>query len=155
MYFNGLIIFGAKYLFAVIAVIAGVYLLRQDKQGRKKLVILACISLPLAYIIAKLGSLLYFDPRPFVTGNFTPLIPHAPDNGFPSDHTLISAAIASVIYCMHKHLGWFLLLLAFLVGASRVAAGVHSWVDIFGSIVIAFCVTWLANFAIMKYRKTS
>lgn len=149
------IIFGAKYLFAVIIVIASIYLIRQNAWGRKKILLLACISLPLAYIVAKLSSMWYFDPRPFVTGHFTPLIPHAPDNGFPSDHTLISAAVASVVYFMRENLGWFLLFLAFLVGASRVGAGVHSWIDIFGSMVIAFGVTWLVNFAIMKYRKTS
>lgn len=149
------IIFGAEYLFLFIVAAAGVYFWRQDAERRKRIFLLACISLPLTYIAAKIGSFLYYDPRPFVTGNFMPLIPHAPDNGFPSDHTLISAAIASVILFSQKKLGLVLLLIAFLVGTSRVLAGVHSWIDIFGSIVIALCATCLANSALSRYRKVS
>ena len=99
--------------------------------------IFAVLLLPLSYIAAKIISHFYFDPRPFVVGNFTPLIPHAADNGFPSDHTLLGAAIAFAIFRFNKKLGLLLLFFAILVGFSRVLAGVHHASDIAGSIVIA------------------
>lgn len=152
---NMVIIFGAKYLFAVIILIAVVYFLKQDRIEQKRMLTLSFIALPTAYIVAKIGNFLYFDPRPFVTGHFIPLISHAPDNGFPSDHTLISAAIASVVYFNHRKLGVALLIIAGVVGIARVLAGVHSFVDIFGSMVIAFGVTWLVNSLRMRYCEAS
>lgn len=135
-----LIIFGAKYLVFLIVAIAGVFAYRLPVEKRKELFIFALFSLPLAYMTAKIASALYFNPRPFVVQNFTPLIAHAADNGFPSDHTLLAAAVASVVYFFHRRLGAGLLILAVLVGLSRVAAGVHHLLDIFGSVIIAFVI---------------
>ena len=102
----------------------------------------AVIALPLTYIVAKIISNFYYDPRPFVVGQFTPLLPHAADNGFPSDHTLLSSAVAAVIFFFHRKLGAFLFVVAFMVGMARVFAGIHHSVDIFGSMVIALVVTY-------------
>jgi undecaprenyl-diphosphatase len=97
-----------------------------------------------------LVSRFYFDPRPFVQGNFTPLLPHAADNGFPSDHTLLAAAIAFATFHFNKKLGLFLLLLAILVGVARILAGVHHVADIAGSIIITGLVYFLAVYSIRK-----
>jgi undecaprenyl-diphosphatase len=137
---NLLIIFGAKYLVFVIILIAAMFAYRLPAENRKELLIFALFALPLAYMSAKIASVLYFNPRPFVVGNFTPLIAHAADNGFPSDHTLLSAAVATVVYFFHKKLGIGLLTLSVLVGLSRVSAGVHHLLDIFSSVVIAFVI---------------
>lgn len=152
--YDQLIIFGAKYLFLVIVLIAGIFFWKQNTVERKQLTVLALFSLPLTYLAAKLGSLLFYDPRPFVVGHFSPLIPHDPDNGFPSDHTLLSSAIAWIIFWFNeksKTLGWAALCIAFVVGASRVLAGVHSPIDIFGSIIIAGSATYLVKKALLRY----
>lgn len=135
------IIFGAKYLYLAIVAVALWYVWQQPSEKRFRIILCACIALPLTYVVAKLMSSLYYDPRPFVVGNFTPLLPHAPDNGFPSDHTLLSAAVAAVIFFFYRKLGLALFIIAFLVGMARVAAGIHHTIDILGSIVIAFSVT--------------
>lgn len=140
---DALIIFGAKYLYLVIVIIALVYLWRQAKELRWKIALCAVIALPLTYIAAKIVGNFYYDPRPFVVGQFIPLLPHAPDNGFPSDHTLLSSAVAAVIFFFHRKLGFLLFVVAFVVGASRVFAGIHHFVDIFGSIIIATAVTYV------------
>lgn len=121
----------------LIALFAIIWFFRQPKKIRKEVLAFAIISLPIIYIAAKIGSLLYFAPRPFVIENFTPLIPHAADNGFPSDHTLLAGAIASIIFLYNKKIGAVLFMLAFLVGISRVLVGVHHFTDIAGSIVIS------------------
>jgi len=133
---NLIIIFIAKYLVFISAAIAIAFFLKQSRQKQKETLVFAVILLPLSYILAKIVSHFYFDPRPFVIGHFTPLISHAADNGFPSDHTLLGAAIAFVIFHFNKKLGLWLLLFSVLMGFSRVLAGVHHTVDIVGSILI-------------------
>ena len=141
------IIFVAKYLLFVSTAIALVYFLKQPRQKQKEILVFAAILLPLSYIVAKILSHFYFDPRPFVLGYFVPLIPHAADNGFPSDHTLLGAAIAFAVFQFNKKLGILLLFLAILVGAARVLAGVHHFTDIAGSIIIVGLVYSLEVYA--------
>ncbi len=147
---NILIIFIAKYLVFVSAAIAVLYFAKLSRAKQKEMLIFAVILLPLSYIVAKLVSRFYFDPRPFVQGNFTPLLPHAADNGFPSDHTLLAAAIAFATFHFNKKLGLFLLLLAILVGVARILAGVHHVADIAGSIIITGLVYFLAAYSTRK-----
>lgn len=157
MILNRLFVFGAKYLYIVAIVIAFFYFLKQPKETKKKIIILGLVSLPIMYAIAKLVGLFYYDPRPFVDGNFTSLIPHADDNGFPSDHTLFAAAIASVFYPFSKKESLILFVIALAVGLSRVYVGVHHLVDILGSIIIAISISamtyWLIR--IQMGRKSS
>jgi len=70
---------------------------------------------------------------------------HVANNGFPSDHTLLATTIAMLVYIFDKKLGIFLLVVSFLVGASRVVSGVHHWLDINGSIIIALVIFWLTK----------
>jgi len=149
---NSLIIFAAKYLLFVSAALALLYFFKQDRQRQKEMIIFAIILLPISYLIAKIAGHFYFDPRPFVAGNFTPLIPHAPDNGFPSDHTLLAAAIASVIFRFNKKTGWLLFAFAILVGLARVAAGIHHFADIAGSIIIVLAVYFLQVYFFQRSR---
>ncbi|HAS00193.1 MAG: PAP2 superfamily protein [Candidatus Moranbacteria bacterium GW2011_GWC2_37_73] len=140
---DSIIIFGARHLTAVMILIAFVFFLKLSREKKMEIIVFAVITLPVIYLMAKISSLFYYNPRPFVVEQFVPLIPHADNNGFPSDHTLLSAAVASVVYFFNKKLGALLLILALLVGTSRVLAGVHHAVDIAGSIIIAFVVSFL------------
>ncbi len=144
---DNLIIFGAKYLYLVIVIAALAYVFRQPRELRWRIIVCAVIALPLTYIAAKIAGYFYYDPRPFVVGQFTPLLPHAADNGFPSDHALFGSAIAAVIFLFHRRFGLLLFAVAFLVGVSRVFAGVHHFTDIFGSMAIAAA----ATYAVYKY----
>ena len=147
---NIIIIFIAKYLLFVSVAIAVLYFAKQPRAKQKEILIFSVILLPLSYIAAKLVSRFHFDPRPFVQGNFTPLIPHMPDNGFPSDHTLLGAAIAFAVFHFNKKLGFLLLYLTVLVGVARVLAGVHHMADIAGSIVIVGAIYALAAYFTRK-----
>lgn len=140
---NTLIIFGAQYLYLVIVFAVIVYLLCQPKNIQKKILLSLLIVLPATYVIAKIMSYFYYDPRPFVMGNFAPLLPHENDNGFPSDHTLLSSALAVTLFFFSRKGGYILLGIALLVGISRVFSGIHHFVDIAGSIVIASLVSYI------------
>ncbi len=97
----------------------------------------ALVAALLTYAIGIIGNHIYFDPRPFVVGHFTPLIPHAPDNGFPSDHALLVSAIASIGMFWNRRLGVVLWILAIIIAIARVWVGVHHPIDVLGSMVIS------------------
>lgn len=132
-----LIIFTAKYLYIVIALFALGFFISLKREDKIKMVWLAILASVFALVFALIGGHIIYDPRPFVVDHVKPLIPHAADNGFPSDHTLVSALAAFLIFVFNRKVGSILLLLSVLVGASRVLAGIHHPLDIAGSIVIA------------------
>lgn len=142
---NALIIFGAKYLIVAPVLVAIYFVFKAKPDIRKKLLFLAAVALPSVYATAKILSFLYSDPRPFVIGHFTPLIAHAADNGFPSDHTLLAASIAAIVTCYDRKLGIALWLIAIIIGACRIAAGIHHPIDVAVSIAIAATITWLLH----------
>ncbi len=149
---NLFIIIGAKYLIFLIILLGAIFFFEQNKQTRKNLAIFGIISLPIIYGIAKLSALFYFDPRPFIVGHFIPLITHSADNGFPSDHVLLSSAIAMVIFYYNRKVGLGLLILAILVGICRVLAGIHHPIDILGSIVISIIVSSIIYYFLPTLR---
>ncbi len=149
---EAIIIFGAKYFVFVGVLVAAWVFVRAPRNTQKNMVVLGIISLPLMYVVAKFVGHFYFDPRPFVSSGITPLIPHAPDNGFPSDHTLLAAALACIMFPFRQKAGLLLAALTVLVGISRVLAGVHHTVDVAGSIGIAVIVTAVVFFVTKRYR---
>ena len=134
---NIIAIIGAKYLFILSPIIALVYWWRSDKAVRKSLAIFGILTLPLAYIVAKIASHFYYDPRPFIVTGIAPLIQHAADNGFPSDHTLLVAAIAAVMTYFNRKWAIWLWIITILVAWARMYVGVHHTVDVTGSIIIS------------------
>ncbi|MDE2040852.1 MAG: phosphatase PAP2 family protein, partial [Patescibacteria group bacterium] len=118
-------IFCAQYLFVLPIVILGIYFFMQPRENWKRMAAFAVSAALLAYLIGVVGGLSYYDPRPFVVGHFTPLIPHASDNGFPSDHALLVSAVAMIGTMWNRRLGSWLWVLAALVAIARVYVGVH------------------------------
>jgi undecaprenyl-diphosphatase len=133
---DSVVIFCAKYLFVLIPVLALTAWLQAGKQLKKQMLIAAVSAIILAAIVDKLAGKLYYDPRPFVSQNIKPLIAHAADNGFPSEHTLFSTTLAILLYIYRPRLGLAGLVIAAVVGTARVAAHVHSPIDIIGGAAI-------------------
>ena len=146
-------IFGAKYLAFIPLIIAGLFFIKQRQDKKREIFLVSLISVIFVGIIAFIAGHLFYNPRPFVIGHFTPLIPHAPDNGFPSDHTLLAAFVASVFTIYNKRLGIALWIIAVLVAISRVYVEVHHPIDVIGSIIISILGTYL-GYLIYKYKKS-
>ena len=91
----------------------------------------------IALALARIGGHFYYDTRPFVRNHVKPLFPHAPDNGFPSDHALLTSFLAYSFWRYSKPFALALFVNALLVSAARVAAHVHSPIDIVGSFIFA------------------
>ncbi len=147
---NSIIIICAEYLYLVLLLAAAIFFFKQPRKIQKSMIICGVIVAPLSYILAKIGSHLYYDTRPFVVGHFIPLIPHALDNGFPSDHMLLVSAVAMIVTFYNKRLGAILWVLALLVGIARVAAGIHHVTDIAGSIIFVLIAAAVYYFALGK-----
>lgn len=131
-------IFGAKYLYIASMVIALAYFVKSTE--KKRLFWFGIITLPLSYLLGLLTRMLYYNPRPFVVNNLTPLIEHSADNGFPSDHTLLVASIAVWATIFNRKLGLILWVIALTVAVSRVYVGVHHTLDVLVSILISILV---------------
>lgn len=142
-----LVIFSAKYLVVLPVAVFGIYFLWQLRHDWIRKGIFAFASLALTYVLGRLAGYLFYNPRPFVVGHFTPLVAHAANNGFPSDHTLLLGALAAVGTVWNRPLGAFLWALALIVGAARVYAGIHHPIDILGSILLAIFATTVVHYA--------
>lgn len=132
-----LVIIIAKYFLLLSLLISFVVWLRLSTREKKEFILLVVIGGIIALLLAKLGGKLFYDTRPFIAGHFTPYFSHGADNGFPSDHTLLTSLLAFVVLKYQRREGYILLGVAVLVGVARVIAGVHHLTDIVGSIVFS------------------
>lgn len=148
---NNIFIFGAKYLFILSPILAGIFFLMQSRARQKKMLVLAAVAVPLTYVLVYILNHVYFDPRPFVVGNFTPLVPHIPDNGFPSDHTVLTALIASIVYPFSRKWSFWLFALMVVVAVSRVYVGIHHPIDVIGGALIAIVMTATGCLLVRRY----
>lgn len=131
-----LIRFGAQYLFIVVILIFILAWAQANKRYKTELLVALVIAGIIAVILDKIGGKLYYDPRPFVTHHIKPLVAHAADNGFPSEHTVFTISVSTLLIYYRPKLGLLSFLLGLLVGVSRVAAHIHSPIDIAGGILM-------------------
>lgn len=132
---DSIITFGAKYLFIAVVLLWLLAWWQAPRRYRIELIWASIAAVVVAGLLDKISSKLYYDPRPFVTHHVTPLVSHAADNGFPSEHTLFSMTLACVLFFYRPKIGMLAGFIAILVGSARVAAHVHSPIDIAGGIL--------------------
>ena len=137
------IIIAAKYLFLLSPILVLYALWGVPREERRRFFIISALSFPLAYILGKLAGYAYFNPQPFVVEGFIPLVSHVADNAFPSDHTLLAATCAAVVFVFNTRIGVLAWGVAIGVGIGRVLAGVHHPIDVIASIVISILVVSL------------
>jgi undecaprenyl-diphosphatase len=133
---DSIIIFGARYLFIAVVLIWLAAWLQAGRRAKIEIFWSTLIAIIIAAAIDKIVSKLYYDPRPFVSHHIQPLVAHAADNGFPSEHTLFSIALAAVLFFYRPKMGVAAFIIALLVGIARIDAHVHSPVDIAGAVLI-------------------
>jgi undecaprenyl-diphosphatase len=155
---DNLIIFGAKYLIVFIALIVAAVFYYIPKNQRKKFALTVVLAGLAAVILAKICGKIYFHPRPFVVDGIVPLVSHGADNGFPSEHSVLAATLATAVYFYKRNIGLALLGMAILVGVARVGAHVHSWLDIFAGLFIGILAGYvgytLAQKILLKKHET-
>ncbi len=90
----------------------------------------------LAYLSSKLLTGLVGDPRPYLVAHTRPLLPTARDNGFPSDHVLLAAALTASLWWIDRRWMPAFALGTALVMIGRLGIGAHHTLDVVGSVVI-------------------
>jgi undecaprenyl-diphosphatase len=145
---DSIIVFCAQYLIILVGLGWLFAWFRQPKSHKLQFAVATVIAGALALVASRIASKLYYDPRPFVSHHIRPLISHAADNGFPSDHALFTMTLTAITYFYHKRLAVVMFAATLLVGAARVLAHVHSPIDIAGAWAIAIlCSTAAAYIA--------
>jgi membrane-associated phospholipid phosphatase len=147
---TALVILGAKYLIALPVFVAAVYGAFFVAGERLRFALVTLGSAVLSYGAARGVGLLYSHPQPFALQGFTPLVSHAVDNSFPSDHTALAAALAAVVFYYNKPVGLLLFGVAVLIGLCRVIAGLHYGIDIVAGALLGVMSSALLFF-IAKY----
>ena len=132
-----LIAYAARYGFIVSFVIAALVWLRLPRRQKIELLVTGVIGGVLCLVIIRIGGALYYHPRPFVTRHIAPYFPHADDNGFPSDHTVLTMFVAFCVLYYSRRWGIVLVAVSLAAGVARVLAHVHSPIDIAGAIAMA------------------
>lgn len=151
--FNLLVVFTAKYLIFIIALHFLLYaVIRLPRAMRKDFLLTVFSALIVGFVLVKLVSLLHYSPRPFVLSNQVPLFPHSPNNGFPSDHTVVGVVMALLLWKYNRGLAYALFCLAILVGLARVQADVHHLQDVMGGLLLAVLTVILADFLVTRLK---
>lgn len=145
---NDLLTFIASYLYMLTPAIVVAVFWRMPADRRRVMVLRGIVVLAASVILAKVGGAVYHEPRPFVVEHIAPLIPHPADNGFPSDHTLLTSASAFLILPFSAAWAGIAAVIAASVGLARIGCHLHSVVDILASFVFAGMANALAWVAI-------
>lgn len=143
-----LAIFFAEYLPYILVAAFLVLVYRQkDMRHRVYLFCEAALAIILSRgLITEIIRYFYHKPRPFSFYGFTPLFNESAWS-FPSGHAAWFFALATAVWFADRKWGWAYFVLAVLMGAARVYAGVHWPIDIAGGAAVgiasAIFVRWL------------
>ena len=125
----------------IIWIIMGLILLVPKKTRKCGIMVLATLLVMLVVNNIVLKNLIA-RARPYATypelvSDLADII-HIPKSySFPSGHTVSAMAVAFTVLSQHKKLGLVTIILAFLMGLSRLYVGVHFPTDVYGGIIVA------------------
>ncbi|MFT4416131.1 undecaprenyl-diphosphatase [Fredinandcohnia humi] len=149
---NPAIIFIAEYMVYVLALIVLVIWFTRVQKNRV-MVISAGIAFIVAEILGKVAGKLHSNQQPFAElANVNQLIEKAVDNSFPSDHTILFFSFCFTFFLFGKRLGVLWILLACLVGVSRIWVGVHYPADVAVGAFIAMVSAFVAYLVVPKLK---
>ncbi len=119
----------------------------------RKALLLIIAGLPIAILLIKAIHIFFFEPRPFVTFNFSPIVSESPDSAsFPSRHATI-ATVFAFAYIYFRSKWWPIALFIMLwIGLSRIYVGVHYPLDVVGGFAVGG-ISILISAQIMKLIK--
>lgn len=149
-YLNNFFIFMAEYMVFVLAFIALIFWFTRREENRM-MIISATISFILAEMMGKIAGTLHSNNQPFAElSNVNKLIEKAVDNSFPSDHTILFFAFCMTFFMYQKRWRYVWIMLALVVGISRIWVGVHYPADVIVGAIISIFSTFIASFIVSR-----
>ena len=101
--------------------------------GRRESALRMLVGVGLVYVASDALGMLWPRPRPFASmSEVAALTPHSPTRSFPSRHVASGLAMAAIGGRAHPRLGFAMSLVAWTLGVSRIAAGLHYPSDVLG-----------------------
>jgi undecaprenyl-diphosphatase len=118
-----------------VASVACSFLARLRRSWREDLTegVLAGIA---TILTVKVASALYFHHRPFVVFHAGPLVAHAADNSFPSDHLAACGLAFGYLWTRNRLLAVVVAISAIIIGFARVIALLHWPLDVISGFLI-------------------
>ena len=87
-------------------------------------------------LLIKVMNVLYYRPRPFASHVVTLLFYRPSDSSFPSNATAVGFSLATAVWLHNRKAGTAMFVMALLLGASRVAGGVHYPSDVLAGMLM-------------------
>ncbi len=137
---DNLAIFLAEYLIYFSVLVIPYLLLK----GKTHDLLRIAVSVIVAFTVSELIKYATAVPRPFVAGEFEPLISLSPRDfygSFPSGHATFMGALAMALFFRDKAAGAVAFTAGLLVGWGRVLVGIHYPLDIAAGLVLGAVVS--------------
>lgn len=148
---DAVIAFAAQWLVLVPAALAAISIIRRQRWTSD--ILEALIAGIVAVLLVKLGGALHFETRPFLIFNRQPLVAHAPDNAFPSDHLAACGVAVAYLWNRNRILSAAAAVAAAAIGAARVLALLHWPQDIIWGFVMGVLAVLIARLLIGAFGK--
>ncbi len=157
------IVFIAEPFGYILIVIAYLFLLLHSENESSELknilkkfreIIILSFSVFSAYIFSIIIKNIVNNPRPFlILNDVNELFVYGGYDSFPSGHATFFAALAAAIFVYHRKVGFLFGLSAFIIGFSRVIAGIHFPIDILAGFMLGGSLSTLIYYGINKFIK--
>ena len=76
-------------------------------------------------LIVKIAAAFFYERRPFLVEHLHPLVAHAADNAFPSDHLAACGLAVGYLWPRSRALALLAIVVAFAIAIARVLARLH------------------------------
>jgi undecaprenyl-diphosphatase len=140
---NPAVVFIAEYTVIFLAVAVLIFWFTRVNQNRI-MVICGSFTFVIAEIFGKIAGKLHSNHQPFAElSNVNQLVEKAVDNSFPSDHTILFFSFCMTFWLFRGGKGAIWILLALLVGISRIWVGVHYPADILVGAIISIVTAFM------------
>lgn len=145
-FLNPVMVLIAKNTIYLLAAMVVIYLI-SGKPGNRLMIVNGLTALILAEVAGKIAGMFHSNNQPFAElAGVNQLVDMEVNNSFPSDHTIIFFAMAVTFWLFKRKQTFLWVLIAMMVGFSRIWVGVHYPADILVGAILG------SAFAYLGYR---